>query len=288
MVRRTLALLMLPALLLPAACADPNAPSRPGGPGGYQPDDVVLRVESEGGFVPAAYLITRLPEVSIYGDGRVIRPGAVPAIYPGPAVQPLGVRTIDTADLATLVQLALDAGVGSAGDLGTPGVADVPDTVLTVLTADGVKETRVYALGFDDASGLTQAQRDARAKLSALVEKLHDLEGTLSAAKVGPEELYTPAAMAVIARPWVDTAEPELGPRTPKAWPGPALPGPALPNSPLEGVTCLSLFGAEVTAALQAASEADALTPWEWDGKTYSILFRPLLPDEPSCTALTR
>ena len=43
----------------------------------------------DGGLVPPGYLVTRVPSLSVYADGREIEPGAVPAIYPGPAVNPL-------------------------------------------------------------------------------------------------------------------------------------------------------------------------------------------------------
>jgi hypothetical protein len=52
-------------------------------------------------------------------------------------------------------------------------------------------------------------------------------------------------------------------------------------------VTCVTATGAEATAVIEAAGGANLLTPWlSADGTRWSVLFRPLLPDESGCADL--
>ena len=52
-------------------------------------DQVVLRIEQSGGFVAVQYNLTRMPMLSLYGDGRYVTPGPQIEIYPGPALPAL-------------------------------------------------------------------------------------------------------------------------------------------------------------------------------------------------------
>src|SRR6185312_17432162 len=83
----------LAALLLLGACAAQSPSPRGGGssPYPYAPDQLVLRVAYTGGFVTPQVVVSRLPLVSVYGDGRVLTEGPTPAIYPGPALPNLQV-----------------------------------------------------------------------------------------------------------------------------------------------------------------------------------------------------
>jgi hypothetical protein len=269
-----------------AGCARPG--SGPGGdtpaPGTYGANDVVLRVEYTGGFVRVETLLTRLPVVSVYGDGRVITEGPVILIYPGPALPNVLVQTIGTADVERLATLALSAGVGSAGDLGQPPVADVPSTRFTVLTDAGPRVTEVYALGVTDGeSGLTAAQRAARQALQKLLDDLTDLSATLGTGAVSAAQPYQAKAVAVVSQPWTDPGSPGLANQPDKAWPGPALPG--APANP-QGLSCMTITGTDAAAVLEAAASANMLTPWVSTGSRWQVNFRPLLPDETSCDDL--
>ena len=108
-----------------------------------------------------------------------------------------------------------------------------------------------------------------------LYQALTDLEGTLGKGHVsdaGPYSADVVAAVVTAAEP-----RPEDPPQTPRPWPGPALPGEPFANQ--AGVTCLSASGAGATTLLQAAEQANALTPWTGpDGQQWWVGFRPLLP----------
>jgi hypothetical protein len=87
--------------------------------GSIAADVAILRVDYIQGFVSPVTRATRLPIVSIYGDGRVFSEGPQIAIYPGPALPNLLIRHIPATDVDKLASRALAAGVGSKLDLGT-------------------------------------------------------------------------------------------------------------------------------------------------------------------------
>jgi hypothetical protein len=271
-----------------AACAQPSAPGAP--PSAELPpegDALVLRVEHVGGFTTPEIQVGRLPLVSVYADGRVIVEGPVPAIYPAFAWPNVQVLDIGRDRVQQLVDRALAAGVGENADLGMPPLADVPSTRFTVVTARETHVREVYGLsetaGMPD-TGLTAEQEAARQELADLFTELTDL-GVLEAGDEPPAS-YTPAAVAAIVRPWTapeeDIAQ-GLAP-DPVPWPGPPLPGE--PLGPLPDLTCVVATGEQATAVRQAAGDANALTPWSSGGSTWSVTFRPLLPDESGCADL--
>jgi hypothetical protein len=296
-------------LLLAAGCAtraggaasSPSSSPIPSRPTPAASDRLVLQVRHVGGFLPPGVAAASLPVVSIYGDGRVITQGPVPAIYPGFALPNVQVRRISTADVGRLVDRALAAGVRETTDLGRPGVMDAATTRITVATDSGTYVRDAYALaeargdtrtggGIGRPTGvavnvLSPEQQAARAKLLDLVNALTDLEGTLGAGAVGPSAPYAPVAVAAVVRPWASVSRPQDPPQPERPWPGPALPGEPLAAG--VGVTCVSASGGAATAVLTAARQANALTPWaSADGRTWSVAFRPLLPHESGCADL--
>jgi len=175
-----------------------------------------------------------------------------------------------------LVAGALDAGVGDTADLGTPGVADAPSTRFTVSTGLETIEREVYALQEtpEGGGGLSADQVAARARLS-------DFLGRLTGLSAGGSEPYTPTAVAGIVSPYTPPDDPQPD----QSWPGPALPGNPLPGP--QGLSCVVATGDQATAVLDAAGDANELTPWvDADGTRWSIAFRPLLPDETGCADL--
>ncbi|MFJ6194661.1 hypothetical protein [Micromonospora sp. NPDC092111] len=270
---------VVPLLLLTAACAQQGDPTgAPDAAAPSYPDDVaVLRIDYTGGFVTPETVATRLPGVSVYGDGRVITQGPVPLSYPGPALPNIQVRTIGADEVAKLVEQARAAGVGSTVDVGTPSITDVTTTRFTVRGPVGTEELEVYALAeaTGPEAGLTDQQRAARDKLRAFAEKLTDPAN----AETQP---YQPTVIAAVARPWVATGDAAKQPEA--AWPGPALPGTSLGQNLDLG--CVTVTGAAVPQVMAAAAKANAATPWTSGGKRWVVTLRPLLPDETDCANL--
>ncbi|WP_432986014.1 hypothetical protein [Dactylosporangium sp. CA-233914] len=280
--RLIMAAVALAGAALAAGCG--NAPPTAGDPAAsYAPDELVLRVRTAGGMVPVSLFVTGLPQISVYGDGRVITTGPVPEIYPGPALPNVQLRRISPADVRSLVKRALEAGVGDSEDLGTPNVADAPTTSIAVRTATGLATTDATALSFDDSSGLSGGQQQARKRLRDLVRSLDDLPGTLGKDKVSEPVAYEPGLIAAVAREWV----PSQGgrPEDPPAidWPAALLPGDPIPNR--TGVHCLTTPAAPILAA---ARGANARTPWVSGATRWTVDFRPLLPGESTCADLAK
>ena len=242
-------------------------------------DGLVLRAEYTGGFVGPSATTGRLPVVSVYADGRVLAEGPVAAIYPGPALPNVQVTRIDRGRVQGLVDQAVAAGVADTSDLGMPPVADAPSTRFTVVTASHTYVREAYALSETPAegAGLTDEQHAARAKLSEL---LAALAGTAAGQDSTP---YAPAGVAALATPWLDPQDGLTQPDLP--WPGPALPGE--PIGGLPDLHCVTATGDQAQALLTAAGSANAATPWVGsDGSRWTVIFRPLLPDESSCADL--
>lgn len=286
-------------LLVATACAE-RAGDATGSPSGEpsaapptRPDQLVLRIERVGGFLPVGVAEASVPVLSIYGDGRVIVEGPVPAIYPGPALPNLQVQRIGADDVSVLVGMALAAGVRDTGDLGRPAVADAATTRFTVVTAGGTYVREAYALlestghprigtpiGVDSPG---PDQLAARRRLTDLYRSLTDLDTTLGSGAVGRSTPYAADAVAAVVTPY---EQPTDGPaQSPRPWPGPELPGDPLGGQ--GGLSCVSATGSAATALLDAARQANALTPWiSADGRAWSVRFRPLLPDESGCADL--
>jgi hypothetical protein len=299
---RRLALSLAAVAVLAGACARLSGSPGSGSPGPTSgppatgiphptgPDDLVLRVDLVGGFVPPNLLFSRVPSFSLYGDGRVIVEGAHTEIYPQPALLALLVQRVTPEGVQRLLELARDAGLlGPDASYTTMHVSDMPTTVFTV-NADGSRHVvQVYGLGVDTSgAGMSDSERAARKALSAFLGKLGDLRATLGSDQVRDAGEYTPTALRLLVtdgRPATDPGlqEPEV------AWP---LDSPlASFGKPLEpGATrsvsrCGVVRGDDLDRLLPAVREATEISPWTSAGATFGITFRPLLPDEDGCVA---
>ncbi|RBY86401.1 hypothetical protein [Blastococcus sp. TF02A-30] len=263
----------------PAGAPDPApSPDLPGDPGA-----LVLQVDRVGGFTQPGADAGRLPLVSVHADGRVFGQGPVAAIYRGFAWPNVQVRQVPVGQVQELVELALDAGVADTADLGSPPVADAPSTRFTVVTAEERFVREAYALSEGmGAGGLSAEQEAARAELQELLDRL------LGVAQPGDgsPQVYEPAAVAAVVRPW--TAPEDDGSGVDFAGPPQPWPGPALPGEPIgPDVSCVVATGEQAVAVREAAGAATVLTPWSSAGGTWSVTFRPLLPHESTCADLT-
>jgi hypothetical protein len=272
-------LLALAACVLLSGCAAKPKPG-PTVTRDFSPKQLVLRIDVVPGMLPAASMFTRVPTVSVYGDGQVVTPAPMPAIYPGPALPSLMVQQISVADVRHLVDLASRAGVGSGQDLGTPAVTDAPSTHFLLRTNTGFAATTVIALGMTDDSSLSAAQRAGRAALRDLVTAVSDLHTTLGTA--APAVAFAPAGVVAVAQNWTAPRDPSVPTQAPVAWPGPALPGMYVGM----GLTCVSASGGVGTAVMAAAAHANVLTPWTFEDGRWTLNLRPLLPDETGCQDL--
>ena len=266
----------LGALLTLAGCGDSDGTRS--GPGNApaerasRADDLVVRVATSGGVVPPDAAEAGIPEVSIFGDGRIVTIGPTIAISPGPALPNLGQGQLEDHDLDAILAAADDAGLlgDEPPDYGEVAVSDSPTTVVTV--DDGEEhEVSVYALGFDD--GLSGDQKAAR-------EQLSDFIASLPTDSVSAP--YRPTRVAVLFRPYVTDELPAAGQET---WPLDDLAG-AGDDTGRGDFRCLLVKGDDVSTVLAAADGASAGARWRSGDADYFVVFRPLLPDEQTCADL--
>jgi hypothetical protein len=278
--------------LLTAACA--NGPD-PGGAGGGSSDgisyptsanQVILRISQGGGFTSPQYNLTTIPMFSLFGDGLLVTPGAQIEIYPGPALPAIAQQRLSVEAIQSLLQTAIDAGLGTDADyvdLGSVGIADAPTTTFT-LTVDGqTHTTNVYALGElgTKPDGMSPDEYEARRALLSFQAKATDLSW-LPEGSVSDTGDYRPTAVRV----YVSDYEPNQD-LTQSPIPWPLQPGLATFGAPvssgLQGMRCGAVDGADAQTLLSVAEQANQLTPWTSEGTRYGLLFRPLLPDESGC-----
>jgi hypothetical protein len=283
------AVVLVPMLVL-AACADPPTGAGDGGSTIEHesgPGDLLIRVAFEGGLVGVDRHLTNLPIFSLYGDGTLLQPGAQIAIYPGPALPAISSRTIDEAGIQAVLGEALRAIEGAPDhltDLSSMPIADATSVVFVVNAGGVERRISLYALAEapDRPEGMPDDVYEARQRLSRLVTKLGNLQPWLPAGSLGDETTYEGQAARVFVSEYrkVDDL-----PQQPVAWPvGGSLAHFGEPTQPA-GYRCGTLDGQDWAAVREAAARANQLTPWTDGGDRFSVLFRPLLPDETGCLA---
>jgi hypothetical protein len=294
-----LRILALPlAALLVAAClagsgAGPSvSPSGSPTPGAIAyptgADDLVIRLRYVGGFAPPSAHVMDLPVISIYGDGTVIVPGAVPAIYPGPALPNLQRATITPAGMQVLLEAARDAGLfGPDAHYDMGGIMDASSSEFTVNAEGSIHTISAYALfesgGLEPQNpGADPAVTEARARLLIFQNQLANLEALLGP-DVGDATPYIAESLQLLVSDGAPVDEQALG-QSPIEWPlleSLATFGEAMPA--LMGSRCGVVSGEDVGVLLPLFQGANTLTPWTDDGAAFGIAVRPLLPGERGC-----
>ena len=254
-------------------------------------DDLVLRIEYSGGFVPVEYQLTQLPAASLFGDGRLVVQGPQIEIYPPPALPNLLTTKFNSEGMQTILARAEAAGLfdGDAvyDDL-TSVIADAPNTVF-ITNAGGQSSTvSVYALGIEaDPSILPPEDLEIYQGLSAFMEFLMSAPHNLPGSSIDePERAYDIERLQVISQPLTASERP-LQPTEPEPqeldWPL---------NTPLSefgdayswlGTRCKAVEGGELDTLLDALAGANTQTRWLSDEQPYILFLRPLLPDEEAC-----
>jgi len=266
-----------------AACGDDGGGdggngeiSAPGGP--RDGDDVLVQVATRGGYVPVEVHLAAIPQVTIYGDGRMVVVGPTTEQFPPNALPNLQEGRLDADQLDDVLAAAADAGLldGEPSEYGEPDITDLPTTTVTV-SADGDEHSvSVYGFGIDDDSGLSDEEEEAR-------EQLQDFVADLPTDAADRE--YEPEAIAVFAQPY-DGLELDDGGGTEAEqvkWPlGDLADGEAVDAFGADA-GCVLVEGDDVDAVLDAADGVGTTARWESEGDEYELVFRPLLPDETGC-----
>ena len=245
--------------------------------------DLILRIETGGGFVPVEYNLTQIPGFSLYGDGRLIRTGAQIEIYPGPALPPLTQAQLTEKGVQAILGAADEAGLLNGDiNLGFDLVADAPTTTITVGAGGDTHTASVYALGLEGGEkpqGMSQSDWEARQAIYNFSLLTGDLSW-LPNGSIGEETPFSTDELRIFVRDY--QRDPSLHQEA-VDWPGQDLAVFGSEVSNLEGWRCGSVTGDDLEAVMALATAANQLTPWDSGAQRYGLLFRPLLPDESGC-----
>jgi hypothetical protein len=252
------------------------------------PQDLILRIETGGGFVPPGYILTELPQWALFGDGRIVFPGPVPEISPGPLLPNVREMHVTPEDIQKIVAAADDAGLlGPDASFDAVGIMDAGTTVFTTVVNGKVHRISAYAL-FESAQTADQPTAATRARLLAFQAKTRSLPDFLG--RPLADSPYKPEAMRVFVRQLDSTGvmQPTDQPavRT-VAWPLSGDPLEVGEKTGLPGTVCLALTGSDLSTFLTAAASANAQTIWTQGDKRYSVGVRPTYPNESGCGGST-
>ncbi len=288
---RTLIARLLVLAMAATACADASSSVPGGGQGSGGPDhatepgDLLLRISTEGGFLPPEYTLAATPAFSLFGDGTVVTQGAQTEIYPSTALPTMIATPVTEEGIKSILHAAVTAGLDTDReytDLGAVGIADAGTTVFT-FTVDGATHvTKAYALGELERQppGMSDEEFGARTELLDFQGSMQDLRRTLPAGSVGDETTFDPPGLRLFVadhRPQKDLAQRAVD------WPLATPLSEAGNSAGPAGYRCVAVIGADLDALLPPVRRANQLTPWRSEGVSYSIVFRPLLPDESGC-----
>jgi hypothetical protein len=300
-IRQTIPAALLLVAISAAACSSGGAPtpspasSAPGSPvtptavpspsieGIAHPtgaDGIILRFDEAGGFVPPEWNAAHLPYFTLYGDGRVV---FVQATAQQPVRQdnvsvglPVRTATLSEEQIQGLLTHALtDGGLAIARtDYQNPMVADAPTAVFTVNADNDTKTVSVVALGMEGQPGPDTA---VLKRLTALGDRLRDFDqgGSLGSAPYEAAayrgvilEQQGIAGVQVREWPWTDIAPSDFK-------------LPADVNALQQGTRTMT---PEEVAAVGVEPYQNGISSGVFlragDGKIYSLVIRPLLPDE--------
>jgi hypothetical protein len=252
-------------------------------------DELVLRYELTGGFVPLEYLVTEMPITSIYGDGRVFSQGPQIMIYPPPALPPVNLERLTPEGVGMVLQEAQAAGLLEGEQTWDEAAGFVADAGTGVLTINADGETHVvsvYAPGMSDiADMLSDEELDFRRRFDAFVGKLTALGEWLTPDVFTDVEADIPYdRLQIVSQPAdVLPAPTDVQPNE-LDWPlATSLAELGEPHALIEMGRCFVLEGQEFADVMSVMSEATTLTRWNSAGEQYVLYVRPLLPDEEGC-----
>jgi hypothetical protein len=288
------------SLALVAACtnASTGSPNSSAGPGGSPGPSVspapsaassalILRVTTEGGFIAPAANLATVPTLSVYGDGRILAPGPVDMIYPGPLLTPIAIHDVGPAGAQAIVAAIRAAGLDkpSTADPGIPG--DTGTTVI-VVTLDGATTTTRMALGGGapgpGGPGIPGAGSPdpAQAAAISLLARLEDPAETWGAASVHESMLVQQGYLVFVApgAPVGDSSVAQAPVAWPLATPLASFGSPATPDRGITGLRQAAVLGADAATLGPVLAKATVLTPFTSGGSSYTLYVRPLLPDE--------
>ena len=265
-----------PSAVAPSAVASPAARYDVG----TNPNQLVLRIATSGGFIGPSVDLTRLPLFALYADGRLIVPGTTDASFPGPLLPAVIQVQVTPAEIQKILAAADSAGLlGPDASYRNPSVADAGTTDFTTTVGGKTHRISAYALGIGrSATGADAAALQALADFAARVQDL----ATFLGRPVAMDQLYQPAAINIFASA-AQSADPSSPAPAVIAWPLTLDPATAGQPAPVEGMRCIAIRGSDLASFLAVAATARSNAIWTAPSGRYFLSVRPLYPEESGC-----
>ena len=261
--------LALVALSILSACGDDGEGGAEGGEVETTPvefgdgDDIWLRVETGGGFVPYLSNLRETPDLLLFDDGRLVREVQTDDLG-GPVPE---YEAVQLDEAATAELLDTFAAVVDGPDPGDPNVTDLPSTVIEVTTDGDYRELSIYALGFDDDDSLSDSEQAAREAASDAIDDAYAIDDA---------EPYVADELLVLTTAF----EGDTGAASdPVAWPL----DPERMASAAEDEVCTEVEGEDRDAVLDALGDAAFDTLVSNGDDLAEVAVRPVLTGEESC-----
>jgi hypothetical protein len=230
------------------------------------PGLVVLQLQ-EWRSLTSPYERAVLPEITLYGGGRVI----VPAFWDG-SLQRGREYLLTPGRYRQIYHLAHGARLARSAHLDQPVAATDGSLLVASLWSAGRLYTSTVVSPDSTDTG-------ARGRIVDFRRYVHTLAAPEDATRVAA---YRPTRLAVLAT--AGWRGPGDGTPDPRPWPGPDLLAGA--RTPMG--LCTIVTGSAMATAEALGRAATLTTLWTSGGQELTVAFRPLLPDEHDCADLDR
>ena len=245
---------------------------------------LLLKVTSEGGFINPAATLAALPIVAVYADGRILTPGPVEAIYPGPLLPPVTVRDVGPSGAAAILAAIRQVGLDKPVDGRSRDPGRRRDERLHAVV-DGVTTTSRFSGAPAGTTGPPVRVRRRGARRRARAARPPARPGRdMGRARRRQETTYVPTGYRIYVAPGGPASDPQAS-QSPVAWPL-ATPARRLRHTGRGGprdrrtsagdrprCRCRRLSG-------RSSQRATTLTAFTSGGSSFTLSVRPLLPDE--------
>lgn len=248
--------------------------------------DVVLRLSDGGGMPLPGWDLIRLPQFTLFGDGRIIVVNGAPsrATLPDRPLPELQTMVVSEEVIQAILAAAKEATLFQNGgdyEYGEPAMTDQDTTTITINAGGATYTTDIYALGFDpdEEVSVTREQQQARDIVDAFRARLNDPDS------FGGQPLawepYDVPALKVFSQPApadIDIMYTDVHPNH-LTWPLADLgtSGNAIDN---RGLRARVITGRDLATLKAALPQATQWTVWQSGAAGYLLDLRPILPDE--------
>lgn len=239
--------------------------------------DVVLRMETGGGFVPIDFIVTQIPQFTLYGDGTVVFEGITDQnrFGSGGPLAPMLTGKMTEDAVQALLNYALGTGrlAGARDSYTDMTIADAATTTF-ILNAGGLdKVVSVYALGLSQPGDPDAVDKNGFAQLADVLNNFQ------SQAQSGTLEEVEPYDASFYRATMFDQGI--GGPGQAVDWPWDDVTLADFPAGDEPGrVAVLTRDQVELLTEVPNGGQAGILVNTPNGEAVVSIGLRPLLPDE--------